>query len=98
MSHRKNMMHGMMARLLRRCGFVREKGKPIFVKHTIGLGGVYVKIFEDGSCELTVRDAKTTATFTNASKLKKVIGQLNVVDVIETARWRQRISEFNADQ
>jgi len=89
-------MGGMFARLLRRHGFVREKKKPIYVRHTLGLGGIYARILKDGSCEFTVRDSKTSMTFTSASKLEKVIGQLNVIDVIETARWRQRISEYDA--
>lgn len=97
MSRNTNKMNGMMPKLLRKHGFFREKGKPVYVRHTIGLGGIYVEILPKGS-RLTVPEFNIVSTFSIVSKLQSAIERLNVIDETESFRWREQVSQFNEEE
>jgi len=68
----------MFTRMLRRQGFYRVKNQdePVYMKHNVGLGGVYVRI-ENKKAMLTVRDLGIEAEFTRVKQLENYITDLD---------------------
>ncbi len=68
----------MFTRMLRRQGFYRVKGQeePVYMKHNVGLGGVYVRI-ENKKAMLTVRDLGIEQEFTRVKRLENYITDLD---------------------
>nr|KXH74272.1 MAG: hypothetical protein AM324_05910 [Candidatus Thorarchaeota archaeon SMTZ1-83] len=71
-------MMNMVTRMLRRQGFYRVKNQeePCYMKHSVGLGGVYVRI-EQRKALITVRDLGIEEEFTRVKKLENFINQLD---------------------
>jgi hypothetical protein len=67
----------MFTRMLRRQGFYRVKNQeePVYMKHNVGLGGVYVRINEKKAI-LTVRDLGIDEEFTKVKQLETFINDL----------------------
>ncbi len=67
----------MFSRMLRRQGFYRVKNQsePVYMKHHVGLGGVYVRI-ENRRALITVRDLGIEEEFTRVKQLEKFINEL----------------------
>jgi hypothetical protein len=70
-----NMM--MFSRMLRRQGFYRVKNQndPVYMKHGVGLGGIYVRI-EHKKALIQVRDLGIQEEFTRVKKLENFINEL----------------------
>ena len=68
----------MFTRMLRRQGFYRVKNtsEPIFMKHNVGLGGVYVRI-EDKKAYISVRDLGIEEEFSRVKRLENFINELD---------------------
>lgn len=68
----------MFTRMLRRQGFYRVKGasEPVFMKHNVGIGGVYVRL-DDKSAFVTVRDLGIEEEFTRVKQLEEFISSLD---------------------
>ncbi|NHJ15012.1 MAG: hypothetical protein EAX95_15125 [Candidatus Thorarchaeota archaeon] len=68
----------MFTRMLRRQGFYRVKNQedPVYMKHSVGLGGVYVRI-ENKKALITVRDLGIEQEFSRVKKLETFINQLD---------------------
>ncbi|MHA1905441.1 MAG: hypothetical protein ACXADL_09285, partial [Candidatus Thorarchaeota archaeon] len=68
----------MFTRMLRRQGFYRVKGvdDPVYMKHNVGLGGVYVRI-EKKKAMISVRDLGIEEEFTRVKKLETFISELD---------------------
>ncbi|MFQ5833187.1 MAG: hypothetical protein ACE5H4_10825 [Candidatus Thorarchaeota archaeon] len=72
-------MMNMVTRMLRRQGFYRVKGRledPVYMKHSVGLGGVYVRI-EKKKALISVRDLGIEEEFTRVKRLENFINQLD---------------------
>ena len=67
----------MFTRMLRRQGFYRVKNQeePVYMKHNVGIGGVYVRI-EKKKALLTVRDLGIEEEFSKVKKLEDFINEL----------------------
>jgi hypothetical protein len=67
----------MFTRMLRRQGFYRVKNQedPVYMKHNVGIGGVYVRI-EKKKALLTVRDLGIEEEFSKVKKLEDFINDL----------------------
>lgn len=67
----------MFTRMLRRQGFYRVKNQedPVYMKHNVGLGGLYVRI-EHRKAHLTVRDLGIQEEFTRVKQLENFINEL----------------------
>ncbi len=67
----------MFTRMLRRQGFYRVKNQeePVYMKHNVGLGGLYVRI-EHKKAHLTVRDLGLEEEFTRVKQLENYINDL----------------------
>jgi len=68
----------MFSRMLRRQGFYRVKGQedPVYMKHGVGLGGIYVRI-EHKKALIQVRDLGIEEEFTRVKKLENFISNLD---------------------
>ncbi len=68
----------MFTRMLRRQGFYRVKNQnePVFMKHNVGLGGVYVHI-QGNKARLIVRDLGIEQEFTRVKRLENYIKELD---------------------
>ncbi|MHA1958910.1 MAG: hypothetical protein ACW99U_01685 [Candidatus Thorarchaeota archaeon] len=68
----------MFSRMLRRQGFYRVKNQtePVYMKHHVGLGGVYVRI-EKKKALITVRDLGIQEEFTRVKRLENFISELD---------------------
>ncbi len=68
----------MFTRMLRRQGFYRVKNQddPVYKKHNVGLGGVYVRI-EHKKAMITVRDLGINQEFTRVKQLENFISELD---------------------
>ena len=68
----------MFSRMLRRQGFYRVKGQedPVYMKHGVGLGGIYVRI-EHKKALIQVRDLGIEEEFTRVKKLENFINTLD---------------------
>ena len=68
----------MFSRMLRRQGFYRVKGQedPVYMKHGVGLGGIYVRI-EHKKALIQVRDLGIEEEFTRVKKLENFINNLD---------------------
>jgi len=68
----------MFTRMLRRQGFYRVKNQeePVYMKHSVGLGGVYVRI-ENKKAMITVRDLGIEEEFSKVKRLESFINQLD---------------------
>lgn len=68
----------MMLRMLRRQGFYRVKNQdqPVYMKHQVGIGGVYVRI-EKRKATITVRDLDIEEEFTRVKRLEDFISSLD---------------------
>jgi len=68
----------MFSRMLRRQGFYRVKGQedPVYMKHGVGLGGIYVRI-EHKKALIQVRDLGIEEEFTRVKKLENFISSLD---------------------
>ena len=75
----------MFTRMLRRQGFYRVKNQdlPVYMKHNVGLGGVYDRI-ENKKALLTVRDLGIEQEFTRVKRLE------NFIQDLEDEAYRQR--------
>ncbi|NWF97214.1 MAG: hypothetical protein HXY34_13840 [Candidatus Thorarchaeota archaeon] len=75
----------MFTRMLRRQGFYRVKGTedPVFMKHNVGLGGVYVRL-DDKTAFVTVRDLGISEEFTKVKQLE------NFISGLEDEAYRQK--------
>ncbi len=75
----------MFTRMLRRQGFYRVKGSltPMFMKHNIGIGGVYVRL-DDKTAFVTVRDLGISEEFTRVKALE------NFIMSLENEAYRKR--------
>jgi hypothetical protein len=64
----------MFTRMLRRQGFYRVKNQtdPVYMKHNVGLGGVYVRI-DKKKALISVRDLGIQEEFTRVKKLENFI-------------------------
>jgi hypothetical protein len=71
-------MMNMVTRMLRRQGFYRVKNQddPVYMKHSVGLGGVYVRI-EKKKAMISVRDLGIQEEFTRVKKLENFINNLD---------------------
>jgi len=67
----------MFSRMLRRQGFYRVKNQddPVYMKHGVGLGGIYVRI-EHKKALIQVRDLGIEEEFTRVKKLETFINDL----------------------
>ncbi|MGQ4911373.1 MAG: hypothetical protein ACP6KW_04310 [Candidatus Thorarchaeota archaeon] len=67
----------MFSRMLRRQGFYRVKGQeqPVYMKHGVGLGGIYVRI-GDRKAMIQVRDLGIEEEFTKVKRLENFITSL----------------------
>ena len=67
----------MFSRMLRRQGFYRVKNQndPVYMKHGVGLGGIYVRI-EHKKALIQVRDLGIQEEFTRVKKLENFINEL----------------------
>ncbi len=67
----------MFSRMLRRQGFYRVKGQedPVYMKHGVGLGGIYVRIGHKKAL-IQVRDLGIEQEFTRVKKLENFISGL----------------------
>lgn len=67
----------MFTRMLRRQGFYRVKNQddPVYMKHNVGLGGMYVRI-DAKKAFLTVRDLGIQEEFTRVKQLETFINEL----------------------
>ncbi len=67
----------MFTRMLRRQGFYRVKNQedPVYMKHNVGLGGLYVRI-DQKKAYLTVRDLGLEEEFTRVKQLENFINEL----------------------
>jgi hypothetical protein len=67
----------MFSRMLRRQGFYRVKGQedPVYMKHGVGLGGIYVRIGSKKAL-VQVRDLGIEEEFTKVKKLENFITDL----------------------
>jgi hypothetical protein len=67
----------MFSRMLRRNGFYRVKNQsdPVYMKHGVGLGGIYVRI-EHKKALIQVRDLGVEEEFTRVKKLENFINDL----------------------
>ncbi|OLS30161.1 MAG: hypothetical protein ThorAB25_11580 [Candidatus Thorarchaeota archaeon AB_25] len=67
----------MFSRMLRRQGFYRVKNQndPVYMKHGVGLGGIYVRI-EHKKALIQVRDLGIEEEFTRVKKLENFINDL----------------------
>ncbi len=75
---REGTTHMMMfSRMLRRQGFYRVKNQddPVYMKHGVGLGGIYVRI-EHKKALIQVRDLGIQEEFTRVKKLENFINEL----------------------
>ena len=78
-SRREDMTQMMMfTRMLRRQGFYRVKNQedPVYMKHNVGIGGVYVRI-ENKKAMITVRDLGINEEFTRVKQLENFISELD---------------------
>ena len=68
----------MFSRMLRRQGFYRVKGQeePVYMKHNVGLGGIYVRI-EHKKALIQVRDLGIEEEFNRVKKLENFINSLD---------------------
>lgn len=68
----------MFTRMLRRQGFYRVKGatEPVFMKHNVGIGGVYVRL-DKKTAFVTVRDLGIDQEFTKVKQLETFISGLD---------------------
>ncbi|MHA1930286.1 MAG: hypothetical protein ACTSV2_17075 [Candidatus Thorarchaeota archaeon] len=68
----------MFTRMLRRQGFYRVKNQedPVYMKHNVGIGGVYVRI-EHKKAMITVRDLGINQEFTRVKQLENFISELD---------------------
>ncbi len=68
----------MFTRMLRRQGFYRVKNQddPVYMKHNVGIGGVYVRI-EHKKAMITVRDLGIEEEFTRVKQLENFITDLD---------------------
>ncbi len=68
----------MFSRMLRRQGFYRVKNQtePVYMKHGVGLGGIYVRI-EHKKALIQVRDLGIEEEFTRVKKLENFISSLD---------------------
>ncbi len=75
----------MFTRMLRRQGFYRVKNQeePVYMKHNVGLGGIYVRI-EDKKALITVRDLGIEEEFDRVKRLE------NFIDKLEDQSYRQK--------
>ncbi|MBN2230743.1 MAG: hypothetical protein JW779_14235 [Candidatus Thorarchaeota archaeon] len=75
----------MFTRMLRRQGFYRVKNQddPVYMKHNVGLGGLYVRI-DDKKAYLTVRDLGLEEEFTRVKQLE------NFINDLEEQAYRQK--------
>jgi hypothetical protein len=75
----------MFTRMLRRQGFYRVKNQedPVYMKHNVGLGGLYVRI-DDKKAYLTVRDLGIQEEFTRVKQLE------NYINDLEEQAYRQK--------
>lgn len=75
----------MFSRMLRRQGFYRVKNQsdPVYMKHHVGLGGVYVRI-ENKKAIIAVRDLGIQEEFTRVKKLE------NFINDLEDEAYRQK--------
>lgn len=77
--HREDKTTMMMfSRMLRRQGFYRVKNQaePVYMKHGVGLGGIYVRI-EHKKALIQVRDLGIEEEFTRVKKLENFISSLD---------------------
>ncbi len=75
----------MFTRMLRRQGFYRVKNQddPVYMKHNVGLGGLYVRI-DQKKAYLTVRDLGLEEEFTRVKQLE------NFINDLEEQAYRQK--------
>jgi len=85
-----NQFRCMATRMLRRKGFYREKGKSIFTRHTVGVGGVYVELVHYGY-RLTAH--RISKLFVNVTGLREALDELDEIDRSETISWREQIAK-----
>lgn len=89
-------MNGMGCRLLRRHGFFRLPKRPIFVRHTVGTGGIYVDLSTE-TIRMTVMDTRRVLVLSGIAELRKEIERLDEIEWIESVRWKERISQFSQE-
>ncbi|TFF95556.1 hypothetical protein EU546_03070 [Candidatus Thorarchaeota archaeon] len=67
----------MFSRMLRRNGFYRVKNQddPVYMKHGVGLGGIYVRIGRKKAL-IQVRDLGIEEEFSRVKRLENFIGDL----------------------
>ena len=82
---------GLFSNLLRKHRLRRLKGRAIFIRHSIGLGGIYAEIC-DGGCRLTVTDLGTVELFTSASAMSKRLEEISDIDSVNIALWNNRVN------
>ena len=83
----------MWTKLLKKHGFYKEKGKPIFTRHTLGNGGIYVTKINDGYL-INIRDIYTQIKVSNASGLRRVIECCNRVNESESIVWKHQVNSI----
>ena len=68
----------MFTRMLRRQGFYRVKNQeePVYMKHSVGLGGVYVRVAKKKAF-ISVRDLGIEEEFTRVKRLENFITELD---------------------
>ena len=81
-----NHMRGMIPTLCRNHGYKREKGKPIFWRHWLGVGGVYVFINDD-HIRLRVKDLGLDCTFKDQIAFRRMIELIDIFERILYRRW-----------
>ena len=86
----------MACRLLKRHGFYRNSRKPVFIRHTVGIGGIYVEILTRGY-QVTVRDLQEVTIFSKVSELKQELKRLDEIESRESMNWKQRILQFEKE-
>ena len=90
---------GMLARMLRKHGFRREKHKDFWTRHTLGLGGLYVHTIEDGY-KLVIRDIRIDAFVLceTVSELREHIEELDLKEAERSAEWKQKVKDFGKEK
>ena len=84
-------LSGMIPTRLRKIGFTRAKGKPVFFYHGIGIGGIYVTITEDHVIVQVRGDMSKTLCFTDTAAVMRYIHSLLEIDSRVRLMWTRKI-------
>lgn len=86
---------GMYSNLLRKYGFKRVKGKDLFVRHTVGIGGVYVRPVND-RWVMEIMEYREQKIFHSVSSMEAELKRLEDTDFNEKIKWMNKIKEYGS--